>query len=57
MDLKEMYCERADEIAWELYDKEFYDLSRDLQDKVWLMAERGVVEDCYDYADSIKEEK
>ena len=54
MDLKEMYCERADELAMELYDKEFYDLPRDTQDKVWLMAERGVVEDCYDRADIMR---
>ena len=57
MDLKEMYCERADELAMELYDKEFYDLPKNLQDKVWLMAERGVVNDCADHADTLRKAK
>ena len=56
MDLKEMYCERAEEIAWDLYSKEFHYLSKDLQDKVWLMAERGVVENCYDHADNLRKQ-
>ena len=55
MDLKEMYCERADELAEQIYGKEFYDLPDDIQDKVWLMAERGVVEDCADYADFLRD--
>lgn len=57
MDLKEMYIERADELAMELYDKEFYDLSSELQDKVWRQAERGVVDDCFDRADMMRKEQ
>jgi len=56
MDLKEMYCERADEIAMELYNQEFYDLPSDMQEKVWRMAESGVVEGCYDRADMMRKE-
>ena len=56
MDLKEMYCERAEEIAEEVYGKEFTRLPSELQDKVWLMAERGVVEDCYDHADMMRKQ-
>jgi len=54
VDLKEMYCERADELAMELYDKEFYDLPKNLQDKVWLMAEQGVVDGLADHADMLR---
>lgn len=51
MDLREMYYQRADELAEELYSKEFYELSMELQNEVWLMAERDVIDDCADYAD------
>ncbi|MEA2036167.1 MAG: hypothetical protein U9O94_01560 [Nanoarchaeota archaeon] len=57
MDLKEMYCERAEEIAGEVYGKEFTRLTPELQDKVWRMAERGVVENCYDHADFLRKSK
>ena len=56
MDLKEMYCERAEEIAEEVYGKEFTRLTPELQDKVWRMAETGVMEDCYDRADMMRKE-
>ena len=54
MDFKEMYMERADEIAFEEYGEEFCYLTKEQQDKVWLQAERGVVEDCYDHADNLR---
>ena len=54
MDLKEMYCERADELAWEVYGKEFYELTQEQQDEIYVRAERGVVEDCYNRADMMR---
>ena len=54
MDLKEMYCERSEELAMEIYDKEFYDLTQDQQIEVWQKAERDVVDGIADHADNLK---
>ena len=54
MDLKEMYMERAEDIAFEKYEKEFHYLTKDQQSEVWLMAERDVVDGMADYADNLR---
>lgn len=37
-DYKEAIQLYADEIAWENYEKDFYDLSEELQDKIYTQA-------------------
>jgi hypothetical protein len=55
--MKEQYMEAANEIAWEIFEKEFYDLTKDQQDKVWSMAERNVVDNLAGRADHLRKEK
>ena len=54
MDLREMYIERADELAMQIYDKEFYDLTEKQQDKLWVAAELDVVNGIADHADNLR---
>ncbi len=54
MDLKEMYMERADELAMELYDKEFYELTESQRDTLYAKAEMDVVDGCADHADFLR---
>ena len=37
--MKEIICNKADEIALEKYDKELYELPLEQQDEVWKFAE------------------
>ena len=53
-DLKEMYMERADQLAMQIYDKEFYDLTKEQQDKLYGVAESDVVNGLADYADCLR---
>ena len=53
-DLKEMYMDRADELAMMIYDKEFYDLTKEQQGKLWVVAESHVVNEMVDRADCLR---
>lgn len=44
MDYKEAIQVHADEIAWDKYGKDFYDLSEDEQDKVYEEAQEQYVD-------------
>ena len=54
MDMKELYAERADEISWNKYNKDFYDLTDDQQHEVWVEAETDVASGSCDHADSLR---
>ena len=54
MDLKEMYMERAEELAMKLYGVEFYELGSGKQDLVWKQAEEDVINNCADQADNLR---
>jgi hypothetical protein len=56
MSFKEEYCEQANELAYEMYGKEFHELSKALQDKVWGMAEGTVVNNMADQADFLRKQ-
>ena len=43
--MKELVCSKADEIALEKYDREYYLLTHAQQDEVWKLAEEA----CQDY--------
>ena len=53
-DYKEAIQIHADEIAWNNYDKDFYDLSEELQDKVYAEAEEQYADDFASQIDSMK---
>jgi len=53
MDLKERYMEQAEELAWKIHQKEFHYLTKDQQERVWLMAERDVTDWIVDQADNL----
>jgi len=55
--MKEQIIERADELAMEIYDKEFYNLTSSEQDKIFKKAERDVVDNYADHADSLRKAK
>jgi len=57
MNYKEAIQLRADEIAWEKYGKEFYDLNENEQDKVYEEAQELVVDDLFSQADSMKDQR
>lgn len=54
MDLKEMYMNRADELADELYGKEFYELTESQRDTLYAQAEQDVVDGVADHADMLR---
>lgn len=56
MDLKAKYFEKADDLAWERFNKEFYDLTDDQQTKVWWDAELFVMEELQERVDRMREE-
>jgi hypothetical protein len=49
-----MYQERAEELAWERHECDFYDLPEELQFAIYQEAERGVVDRLYDMADQMR---
>ena len=53
--MKEQIIERADELAIEIYDKEFYYLTSEQQDKIFRWAEQDVVEGYFVQADRLKD--
>jgi len=53
--MKEQIIERADELAEEVYDKEFYDLTDKQQDEIFLRAESEVVEGYFEEAEGLGE--
>jgi len=55
MDYKEAIQERADELAMEKYDKEFYDLDKELQFKVYQQATEDYADDLASQIDSMKD--
>ena len=54
MDYKYMMVERADEIAYDRYGMEFYDLSVDVQDKVFEEAIDDINETFLSLADRLE---
>jgi len=57
LDLKDKYMERAEELAYELYGKFFYDLSEKQRSDIWSRAEQDVHDKLADEAEAIEEEK
>ena len=55
IDLKEMYMDRAEEIALETYGMEFYNLDSWRQQRVYEQAERDVIDGLADHADNLVE--
>lgn len=53
MSYKDEIQEHADEIAWEKYRKDFYDLTEDEQDKVWAEAEERYIDNHLSQIDSM----
>ena len=56
MDMKEMYMEQANELAFEIYGKEFYELNNKQQDEIYIMAERNVVDNLSSHADFLRKQ-
>lgn len=56
-DLKEMYQEKAEEIAQRRYRKEFEELNRMQQDVVYMMATKLVGEELQEEAEKLGEEE
>jgi hypothetical protein len=54
-DLKDMFQERASEIAGERYDCNFYDLPVEVRDAIYEEAMRCVVESWCDMADGMEQ--
>ena len=54
MGLKEMYAERADELAMKLYNIEFYELTEAQKDEVYVRAEQDVVDRLAYHADFLR---
>ena len=55
-DLKYSYSVKADEIAYERYGMDFYDLTDDQQMEVWGEAEQEVIDDQISDAENILDE-
>lgn len=55
MNYKDAIQEYADEIAWESYDKDFYDLPEDKQDKVYEQAQERYIDNFASQIDGMKE--
>lgn len=55
MNYKEEIQERADEIAGEKYDKDFYDLTEEQQDEVYEEAQEALTDHYVSVADSMLE--
>lgn len=53
MDYKEGIQLEAERIAWEVYDEDFYELSEELQDKVYREAEENYIEGLVGRAEAI----
>jgi len=49
-----MYMEQAEELAMIIHNKEFCDLTKDQQERVWLQAEQSVVDNMADHADNLR---
>lgn len=55
--MKELLQGKADEIALELYQREFYELADEQQDEVWNLAEQAVQDYLASLADAQKERR
>jgi len=54
--MKELITNKANEIALERYDKEFYELSAEQQDEVWKLAEQAGQDWLADQIDKARDE-
>ncbi|MDO9530368.1 MAG: hypothetical protein Q7J27_14590 [Syntrophales bacterium] len=55
--MKDLYREKADELADEEYEKEFYELPQNIQDEVHERAMNEVNDGLCDYADNLRKAK
>jgi len=53
--MKDQIIERADELAMEIYDKEFYDLTEDQKDKIFKQAEEDVIDNFVGQAERLED--
>lgn len=44
MNFKDECSERTEEMAWDKYNKGFYDLTDEQQDEIWSAAEEAVID-------------
>ena len=55
--MKELICDKADQIALDKYDREYYLLSTEQQDEVWALAEQAAIDYLASLADAERERR
>lgn len=55
--MKELLCDKADQIALDKYDREYYLLTTEQQDEVWALAQQAASDYLASLADAERERR